>query len=112
MKRKPTNTAEAAVKAALDAAKGPPSAPDHVTLRSEDQPFWEGIVRARARDEWSPPDLVVGVQLARCQADIESESRLLQVEGTVVLNLRGTSVANPRVSVIEQLARREMALMR
>lgn len=69
-------------------------------------------MRARARDEWTDADLVVAAQLARCQRDIEAESETLDAEGTVVANERGTPVCNPRVSVLEQLARREMALMR
>lgn len=112
MKRKPANTAENAVKAAIAAAKGPIQAPAHVRLRDADRPFWEGIVCARARDDWSEADLVVVAQLARCQRDIEVESETLEVEGTVVTNDRGTLVCNPRVMVLEQLARREMALMR
>jgi hypothetical protein len=112
MKRKPADTAEAAVKAAVDAAKGPPGCPKHVHLRPEDRPFWDGVIRARARDEWSSADLVVAGQLARCQWDIERESVELDLEGTVLKNDRGTMTANPRVSVLEQLARREMALMR
>jgi hypothetical protein len=110
--RKQAGSAEAAVQAALNAANGPPQPPAHITLRPEDAPFWDGIVRARARDEWTGPDLVVAGQLARCQRDIEVESASLEVEGTVVKNDRGTLVCNPRVSVLEQLARREMALMR
>jgi hypothetical protein len=55
---------------------------------------------------------VVAGQLARCQADIEHESKLLDDESSVLENARGTMVMNPRVSVLEQLARREMALMR
>lgn len=112
MKRKPANTAENAVKAAVNAAKGVLNPPAHVRLRESDRPFWDGIVCARAREEWSEADLVVAAQLARCQMDIESESAVLEMEGTVVTNERGTPVCNPRVSVLEQLARREMALMR
>ncbi len=112
MKRKPANSAEAAVKAAVDAAKGPPQPPKHVRLRKEDLPFWDGVVCARARDEWTAADLVVAAQLARCQRDIEAESEKLDAEGTVLENARGTPVANPRVMVLEQLARREMAIMR
>lgn len=112
MKRKPANTAESAVRAAIAAAKGLPQPPAHVRLRDADKPFWDGVVCARARDEWSEADLVVAAQLARCQRDIEVESETLDGEGTVVVNDRGTQVCNPRVSVLEQLARREMALMR
>jgi len=67
---------------------------------------------SRARDEWSDADLVVAAQLAVCQADIEAETKAIQGETTVVLNQRGTMVVNPRVMVLEQYARREMALMR
>ena len=111
-KRKPANTAESAVKAMVDAALGLPEKPAHAYLRDADWPFWEGICRARARDEWSDADLVVAAQLARCQADIEHTSKTLDEQMQVVKNDRGTQVANPLLAVIEQLARREMALMR
>lgn len=96
----------------MNAAKGLPRPPDHVRLRPGDMPFWEGILRARAREEWNDANLVIGAQLARCQHDIEVESLLLEADGTVVTNDRGTQVVNPRVAVLEQFARREMALMR
>jgi hypothetical protein len=112
MKTPKADTASAAVRAMVDAAKPPPEPPPHVRLRDGDRPFWDGIVRARGRDEWTDADLVVAAQLARCQADIERESALLDDESTVIENARGTPVCNPRVSVLEQLARREMALMR
>lgn len=86
--------------------------PKQCKLRKGDRPFWNSIVRARARAEWSEVDLVVAAQLARCQADIEREQLALDAESTVIENARGTSVMNPRVSVLEQLARREMALLR
>lgn len=96
----------------VNAAKGDLQPPAHVKLRDGDEPFWVAVVRARARDEWSEADLVVAAQLARCLHDIEKEQVELDIEGTVVKNDRGTLVANPRVSVLEQFARREMALMR
>ena len=112
MKRNRADSASSAVKGMLDAAKGPHKPPAHIKLREKDAPFWAGVVRARARDEWTDADLVVAGQLARCQADIEDEQQALDVEGTVVKNDRGTPVVNPRVAVLEQFARREMALMR
>jgi hypothetical protein len=112
MKRNRADSAESAVKAMVNAAKGDLQPPAHVKLRSGDEPFWAAVVRARARDEWSEADLVVAAQLARCLHDIETEQEQLDVEGTVTKNDRGTLVANPRVSVLEQFARREMALMR
>jgi hypothetical protein len=96
----------------VNAALRPLPLPEHVVLREGDQPFWDGVLRARARDEWNENDLVVAAQLARCQADIEHEQGLLNAEGSVVENARGTQIMNPRVTVMEQLSRREMALMR
>lgn len=96
----------------LDAAQGPIQPPAHCKLRAGDLPFWDGIVCARTRDEWTAADLVVAAQLARCQADIEREQVQLDTESTVIENDRGTLVVNARVAVLEQFARREMALMR
>ena len=111
-KRNRADSAASAVKAMLNAAKDTIQVPAHVKLRDGDEVFWEGVVRARARDEWTETDLVVAGQLARCLHDIEKEQVKLDEEGTVVKNDKGTLVANPRVSVLEQFARREMALMR
>ena len=111
-KRNRSDSAASAVKAMINAAKGDLSPPIHVNLRDGDHVFWVCVVRARARDEWTEADLVVAAQLARCLHDIEKEQSLLDDEGTVIANDRGTMVVNPRVSVLEQFARREMALMR
>jgi len=112
MKRARSTGVDGAVKAMSDAANGPPSPPAHIRMRAGDEPFWFGIVRARAYDEWTECDLVVAAQLARTQADIEREQYALDNEGTTLENARGTKVANPHVAVLENLARREMALMR
>jgi hypothetical protein len=107
-----SDSAKAAIEAAIAAASPLPQAPAHVKLRDCDHPFWENIIRSRARNEWSDSDLIVAAQLARCMADIETESQTLYGEGSVIENQRGTPVMNPRHAVLEQLARREMALMR
>lgn len=107
-----SDSISAAAKAMLDAGSPLPQLPGYVKVRPSDVPFLEGILRSRTRDEWSPPDLVVAVQLARCQVDIETEHSLLEEEGSVLDNRRGTPVLNPRHSVLEQLSRRELALLR
>jgi len=111
-KRNRSDSVASAVNAMINAAKGDIQPPSHVRLREGDHIFWVCVVRARARDEWTEADLVVAAQLARCLHDIEQEQSLLDSEGTVIANDRGTMVVNPRVSVLEQFARREMALMR
>jgi hypothetical protein len=111
-KRTRADSAASAVKAMVDAAKPDIAVPDYVTLTESAIPFWAGVVRARTRDEWIDVDLVVAAQLAQCQADIAEEDALLRAEGRVIKNDKGTPVMNPRTTVLEQLARREMALMR
>jgi hypothetical protein len=112
VKRETAFSPEAQVKAMMNVAAGQLKPPSHVQLREQDLPFWDGVLRARARDEWIEADLVVAAQLARCQADIEVEQQFLYAEGSLLENARGTQVMNPRVTVLEQLSRREMALMR
>jgi hypothetical protein len=111
-KRARSDSAASAVKAMVNAAKPDIEVPAWVTLTESAKPFWVGVVRARARDEWQEVDRVVAEQLAQCQADIAEEDEALRVEGRVIKNDRGTPVMNPRTTVLEQLARREMALMR
>lgn len=112
MKRLPVDSVEAAIKAMADASKAPLEPPPQVKLRDCDLPYWEGIVRARARDEWLENDLVIAAQLARVQADIERESALLDQEGAIAMTERGTPVANPRVMVLERFAQRQLAFRR
>ena len=111
-KRARSDSAKAAINAAINASLALPDCPAHVKLRDRDRPFWADVLRARARDEWTQADLIVAAQLARCMSDIEAESEAMEDEGSVIKNDKGTAVMNPRNSVLEQLARREMALMR
>jgi hypothetical protein len=84
--------------------------PLHVTLRKKDMPFWQAIVRARARDTWTDIDLTHAANLARTQADIEQVQRDLDLEGFTLVNDRGTTVQNPKFSILETLSRRAVLL--
>lgn len=107
-----SHTIDGVIKAAQAAASPLPKLPDHVKLNKCDLPFFEAILRARAREEWDEVSVVLAAQLARCQRNIEEEAAKLEAEGSVIENARGTPVMNPRHSVLEQLSRREMAVMR
>ena len=111
-RRARSDSAAAAAKAMMDAGSSLPVVPGHVKVRPGDGAFLDGILRSRTRDEWTPPDLVVAMQLARCQADIEKEHAMLEDEGSVIDNFKGTPIVNPRHAVLEQLSRRELALLR
>lgn len=99
----------AAVKSAVEPVLSPPS---HIKLRDADLPFWESIIRARARDTWTDVDLAKAANLARCQADIERIQSEIDAETDIVINSRGTQIVNPKHSLLETLTRRELALSR
>lgn len=107
-----SDSASAAIEAAKNAALPDLQPPAHVVLSSGAEPYFRDIVRARARDEWNDFQLTVAAQMAECMAEQVEEAGHLALEGKVVMNAKGTQVANPRVSILEQLARRQMALAR
>ena len=110
MKRKQrSDSATAAVAAAQSGAIEPPA---HVKLRECDWPFWASIVHARARENWTAPDLENAAVLARCKADIERISAEIAAEGDTVVNQRGTQIVNPKHTLLETLTRRSIALSR
>lgn len=106
------NAAAGALEAFQAAAEGVIEPPRVVNLRDGDRPFWDAVVCARARDEWTDADLIAAGNMARCMADIERVQIELDAEGTVLDNARGTPVMNPKFAVLEQLSRRHMALSR
>jgi hypothetical protein len=106
------DSATAAIEAAKNAALPDLQPPAHVILSESATPYFRDVVRARARDEWNEFQLTVAAQMAECMAEQDEERAHLALEGKVLENARGTLVANPRVSILEQLARRQMALAR
>jgi hypothetical protein len=86
--------------------------PAHVELRPGDKPFWDSIVRARAKSSWNSVDLENAANLARCKADIERLQKEISTEGDVIENQRGTPIVNPKHTLLETLTRRAMALSR
>ena len=106
--RKPRSDSTTAAIFAIEKARKPPLvAPNHTNLRDSDQPFWDAIITGRAYDEWTPVTLVLAVQLARTQADIEQETATLLTEGSII-----NGKVNPRCRVIDVLEKRQMALLR
>lgn len=111
-KARAADTAAGALKAMLDAAAPLAKPPAQCAMRDGDLPFWDAIVKARAKDEWTDANLVVAAQLARVQHDIEVQQAELDAEGTVVRNDKGTQIANPRCTVLERMSSRQLSLMR
>lgn len=111
-KRQRSDSAASAVKAMASAAMSPLLPLNHASITENALPFWHNVLCARARDEWSDADLVIAAQLAQCMADMHEETAELRAEGRIIQNERGTMVMNPRNAALEQMARRELALMR
>ena len=111
-KRQRSDSKTAAAKTMASAGAEVIDPPSHINLRPGDRPFWDSIVRARARDLWTHVDLENAANLARCKADIERIQKLVDIEGDIVVNAKGTPIPNPRHSLIETLSRRVLALSR
>lgn len=107
-----SDSAAAALAAAKNAALPDLRPPGHVVLSAEAEPYFVDIVRARAREEWNEHQLTIAAQLAECMADQENVRAAIALDGWTTINAKGTEVANPMVSIAEQLARRQMALGR
>lgn len=72
MKQLLSNTTKAKAKAHQNAAKATIKPPSYVTIPRGAEPFWEAVVTSRARDTWTPADLVLAANLARTQFALES----------------------------------------
>jgi hypothetical protein len=106
-----SDSAEVAVDAMQQATREI-APPPNVTLPPEVRPYFDEIVAGRAPAEWSTPDLLLAVNLARCFYDVERISAEVASEGDTVATPRGGVAVNPKHSLLEVLSRRSVALMR
>lgn len=102
-----SDSAEAAVRAAQNAAEGPPDPPGHVSIPDEVRPFWDALMRNRPRHRWNEADLSTAAILARAQYDVERLQGEISLEGDMV----GDKV-NPKHGLVDKLGRRIMSLSR
>ena len=111
-KTRSLDTANGAVELMQSAAAGLPEIPSYINLRQQDLPYFNAILSARAKNEWSHVDLAVAAQLAWTQAEIAKETATLEEEGTIVKNDRGTAVTNPRFRAINEHKQSQLALIK
>ena len=87
--------------------------PQGVKLRSEAElTIWEQFTRARAREVWRDLDLILLAKVVRCEADIREHQETLDRSGVLIQNKRGTLVPNPLLAVVDNLERRQLAIIR
>jgi len=107
------DTTEGIAQAFIEAAKGLPNIPAHISLRKKDIPFWEAVVANKSRDEWTEVQLVAAAQLARTQCDIHEWSLELERQPAVIVSgPHDTPKANPLIGMIEAATRRQLSLFR
>lgn len=106
-RRPRSDSAKAAVQAAQNAALGPLEPPAYVTLRPQDKPHWQAIMKARARHTWDEADLVTAATMARAQADILTLQAQIDIEGYVI-----DGKINPAAQMLETLSKRVTSLSR
>lgn len=111
--RKQRSDSVAAAVKAMDNAQLPPLMPPvMMRLPESAMVYWHSIIESRARDEWTPADLISAANLAKCQGQIQDEELLLEHEERVTMDIFGKMIVNPRFTVVETLNKRVFALMR
>ena len=111
-KRSDKNSTSAALAGFAGAMETVPL-PEGVTLRDDDERvIWGQFSRARAREDWRDMDLILLTKIVKMESDIRKHQATLDEAGVLLENKRGTMVANPLLTVIDMLERRQMAVIR
>lgn len=112
MRRKPATTSSEMIKTMI-AATGPDIVPPNgAHLIDGAKVFWDELIKIRAKVDWEKSDLMLLAQLANVQYEIFEQSKIIREEGHVLTNRFGDQLVNPRVTMLEKMTTREMALMR
>lgn len=111
-KRSDKNSVTAALGGFQGALSGVPL-PQGVELRSDEEVvIWDQFTRARAREDWRDMDLLLLAKVVRMEADIRKHQTLLEQQGVIVENQRGTQIPNPLLAIIDTIERRQLAVIR
>ena len=91
---------------------GIPMPPEHCRLTEKHMPFWIALMQARQGVKWTDADLEIAALCARCKCKIEELEILLERQGDIIVNARGTQIANPLHQILEVHCRRMASLSR
>ncbi len=100
-----SDSAAAAIQAAQNAADGPHDPPAHTPLPDGARPFWDAIMRNRARHRWDTADLGLAAVLARGQFDVHRLLAEIEREGDMV-----DDKPNPKHVIVDRLVKRVTSL--
>jgi P27 family predicted phage terminase small subunit len=74
-----------------------------MTLTDREQTFFDMIVTSREAGSWSDNDLFIASQLAKSYRRLEELGDILDEQGYVQVNERGTQISNPIFAAMSQL---------
>ncbi len=97
------------VQAALEKTTPPP---EGGKLNPEELAIFDLYAQGKARDDWFPHELMQLCQLAKLTHLFNESKEALDLEGSVIVNAKGTLVQNPLFSVVDSLIRSQLALTR
>ena len=110
--RKGSNSASRSVQAFKD-VNNVVDLPYGYSLSDElEESLWTTFTRARSADDWRDMDLILVHKLVKMESDLRKQRELLEAEGYILTNQRGTDVENPRVRIMDSLERRQLAVIR
>ncbi len=87
--------------------------PEGVILRDDSEMvIWRQFTRTRTSRDWRDFDLLLIAKAVRAESDIRRHQLILDKSGPLIKTERGTPIANPLLSVIDQLQRQQLAIIR
>lgn len=78
----------------------------------QEKHLWAAFTAARSHDDWMSHDLVMLVKIVHLEVDIRKIREVLDEEGMIILNARGTKVENAALRVYDTLLRMQLAAIR
>ena len=77
-RRKRTDGASGIMEIVQGALEGAPEPPEGVKISDPVKPFWELVTTAKAKRAWTPSDLILAAETARCMYRLECLSGQLE----------------------------------
>ena len=86
--------------------------PNGVELKTElEKVIWKQFSRTRLKSDWRDIDLILLHKIVKLEVNIREYQDELDEQGAILDNRRGTPVANPLVSVIDTISRRQLKII-
>lgn len=87
--------------------------PDGVKFTTdEEMVLWRQFTAARSRDMWREFDLLIIAKMVALETRIRHTNLVIDDQGYVVENKRGTMIENPLLRVVDTMQRQQLAMIR